>query len=68
MFPKLPDSEKPPTQCETVLKHIRLFGSITALEAQKAYGIMWLASRISDLKKAGYDIRSVTETGRNSAK
>ena len=65
MFPKLPDSEKPPTQCETVLKHIRLFGSITALEAQKAYGIMRLASRISDLKKAGYDIRSVTETGRN---
>lgn len=65
MFPKLPDSEKPPTQCETVLKHIRVFGSITALEAQKAYGIMRLASRISDLRRLGYSFRVVTETGKN---
>ena len=65
MFPKLPDSEKPPTQCETVLKHIRVFGSITALEAQKAYGIMRLASRISDLRRLGYSFRVVTESGKN---
>ena len=64
-FPKLPDSEKPPTQCETILKHIRVFGSITALEAQRAYGIMRLASRISDLRKRGYSFRVATETGKN---
>lgn len=47
------------TQCETVLNYIEEHGSITARQAYKL-GIMRLASRISDLKKAGFDIKSDT--------
>ncbi|MBO5567795.1 MAG: helix-turn-helix domain-containing protein [Clostridia bacterium] len=53
------------TQCERIVRHMNDYGSITSLEAMTEYGIMRLASRISDLKKAGYDIRSVTEAGKN---
>lgn len=47
------------TQCELVLNYIEEHGSITARQAYKL-GIMRLASRISDLKKAGFDIKSDT--------
>lgn len=47
------------TQCETVLNYIEEHGSITARQAYKL-GIMRLASRISDLKRAGFDIKSDT--------
>ena len=47
------------TQCELVLNYIEEHGSITARQAYKI-GIMRLASRISDLKKAGFDIKSDT--------
>lgn len=46
------------TQCEKVLDYIKRNGSITQREAL-GLGIYRLASRVSDLKKAGYDIRSV---------
>ena len=46
------------TQAEKVLRHMYEFGSITALEAMNEYGIFRLASRISDLKKNGYPIKS----------
>lgn len=64
-------SEPPPvpasdmTQCDRVLRHMRDYGSITSLEAMKEYGIMRLASRISDLKRKGYAITTQTETGKN---
>ena len=45
------------TQCEMILKHMEECGSITGWEAVQEYGIMRLASRITDLKKAGYPIR-----------
>ena len=45
------------TQCETILRHMEDCGSITSLEAMQEYGIMRLASRITDLKKVGYPIR-----------
>ena len=45
------------TQTEKILKHLQQFGSITAGEALSEYGIMRLASRISDLKKDGAPIR-----------
>lgn len=44
------------TQSEKILNHMKCFGTITSLEALSEYGIMRLASRISDLKKEGYDI------------
>lgn len=53
------------TQCERILRHLEDYGSITSLEAMTEYGIMRLASRISDLKKLGYPIIGDTETGKN---
>ena len=53
------------TQCERILRHLRDYGSITSLEAVQEYGIMRLASRISDLKKAGMPIEAETVTGEN---
>lgn len=44
------------TQNERVLKYIEDYGSITQGEAINELGCMRLASRISDLKKAGYPI------------
>lgn len=41
------------TQCEKILRHMEDYGSITSLEAIQEYGIMRLASRITDLKKTG---------------
>ena len=52
-------------QCEIVLRHMEELGSITSLEAMQEYGIMRLASRITDLKKAGYPIRREMVTRKN---
>ena len=46
------------TQAERVLEYMMEFGSITQLEALRDLGVMRLASRISDLKKQGYPIKS----------
>ena len=46
------------TQAQRVLDYIDKFGSITQFEAMQDLGVMRLASRISDLKKQGYPIRS----------
>ena len=53
------------TQCEKILRHMEDYGSITSLEAMSEYGIMRLASRVSDLKHLGYPVRRVMETGKN---
>ena len=53
------------TQCERILRHLNDHGSITSLEAMSEYGIMRLASRITDLKGMGYAIRSERVTGKN---
>lgn len=45
------------TQSERIVRHLREHGSITSLEALEDYGIMRLASRVADLKKAGVPIR-----------
>lgn len=46
------------TQEEKVISYMREFGSITALDAIRDLGIMRLASRVSDLKRHGYAIKS----------
>lgn len=46
------------TQAQRVLDYIDEFGSITQFEALRDLGVMRLASRISDLKKQGYPIKS----------
>lgn len=42
------------TQNDRVLRHLQTFGTITPIEALNEYSIMRLASRISDLKRAGH--------------
>lgn len=54
-----------PTQNERILDYIREFGSITQLEALKDLGVMRLASRISDMRKQGYPIKSKVERVKN---
>lgn len=52
---------KKTTQTQLVLDYIMECGSITPLDAIRDLGCMRLASRISDLKKQGYDIESKPE-------
>lgn len=54
-----------PTQNERILDYIREFGSITQLDALKDLGVMRLASRVSDLRKQGYNIISEIESVKN---
>ena len=53
------------TQNERILRHLHDFGSLTSMEAMLDYGIMRLASRVSDIKKAGVPIRVETVSGKN---
>ena len=53
------------TQCEQVIRHMEESGSITSMEAMQEYGIMRLASRINDLRRAGYPIRREMVTRMN---
>lgn len=53
------------TQCEKILAHMRSRGSITSMEAMQEYGIMRLASRISELREAGFAIGKQTIKGKN---
>ena len=53
------------TQAQRVLDYMRVFGSITQLEALNVIGVMRLASRISDLKRQGYSIDSKMITVKN---
>ena len=53
------------SQCDIVLRHLQTFGSLTSLEAVNEYGILRLASRISDLKRMGYNITSSVGSGKN---
>lgn len=53
------------TQRQRILRHLEDFGSITSLEAMRDYGIMRLASRISDLKRAGVPIKKEMVRGEN---
>lgn len=53
------------TQCDRILRHLKDYGSITALEAVSEYGCMRLAARIADLKGRGYRISSTIIKGKN---
>lgn len=53
------------TQNERILRHLQDYGSISSMEAVQEYGIMRLASRISDLKKGGIPICREMVTGKN---
>ena len=53
------------TQSERIIRHLNDHGSITSLEAITEYGILRLASRISDLRARGIPIVSEVATGKN---
>lgn len=53
------------SQNDKVLRHLRDYGSISSMEAMQEYGIMRLASRISDLKRAGIPIHREMIAGKN---
>lgn len=41
------------TQCERIVEYIKMFGSISPLEAFRDLGITKLATRISEMRKTG---------------
>lgn len=48
------------TQCERIVEYMQKHGSITQLQAYIDIGCIRLPSRIHDLKKRGYAIRTET--------
>lgn len=53
------------TQCERILRHLEDYGSITSAEAMTEYGVYRLASRVSEMRKAGIPIRREMIKGKN---
>lgn len=53
------------SQFTMVLKHLKVRGSITSLQAIKLYSITRLSGRIYELRNKGYDIVSIPVEGRN---
>lgn len=54
-----------PTQAQRILDYMEEFGGITQFDALRDLGVMRLASRISELRKAGHKIKSETATVTN---
>ena len=52
-------------QCVRIIDYMREFGSITSAEAMQELGVYRLASRICDLKKAGFKINSSIKSAKN---
>ena len=53
------------TQHEMILDYITEFGSITPMEAFGDLGITKLATRISEMRKEGYNFKIVTVKSKN---
>ena len=53
------------TQQERILDYMQQFGSITPMQAFADLGITKLATRISELKRAGYKISDESVKSRN---
>lgn len=49
------------TQEAKVLEYIRQHGSITQMDAMRDLGVMRLASRVNDLRRAGHKIVTINE-------
>lgn len=52
------DENSDKTQCEYTLEYLRAYGSITPLEALRAFSCLRLGARISDLRKIGIEIET----------
>lgn len=53
------------TQSERILRHLREVGPLTGAQAMNEYGIAHLASRISELRSAGYAITGTMQKSKN---
>jgi hypothetical protein len=53
------------TQNQRLLDYLDIHGSVTQIEALNKLGIMRLASRVSDLRKKGYQIDGKMDTVTN---
>lgn len=51
-------SDRKMTQCDMILDYMRQYGPITQMEALDLFGCARLASRINDLRRAGYNIKT----------
>ena len=58
-------SNKRPNQCVRIIKYLEDFKTITSAEAMQDLGVYRLASRINELKKAGYPIKRTMIAGLN---
>lgn len=54
-----------PTQAQRIVDYMEKHGSITQLEALTECSVMRLASRITDLRRSGYEIESEMVTVQN---
>jgi hypothetical protein len=52
-------------QCEKILQYMNEYGAITPIDALREFGCMRLASRISDLRKAGFVIHKEMASAKN---
>ena len=59
------ENNKRPTQCARLVRYMQDFKSITQMEAIQELVIMRLASRISELRKNGYEIEKRMVKGKN---
>ena len=48
--------EHRPSQNQLIIDYIHKYGSITPLEAMRDLGVFRLASRISDMRRLGYEV------------
>lgn len=53
------------TQNDKILRHLTEHGGITPLEALDRFGVMRLASRISELKQMGHAIKTELVKAKN---
>lgn len=53
------------TQIEKIINYIEVEGSITPLDALREFGCMRLASRITDIKRMGYNVTVKMEKSKN---
>ena len=53
------------TQCDRIIRHLQDHGTITQRTALVEYGVMRLASRVCDLRRAGHDITMKLITAKN---
>lgn len=53
------------TQCERIIEYLKMFGSISPLEAFRDLGITKLATRISEMRKTGMEFEQEYLKGKN---